>query len=264
MPRKPRDESKATVSTGLRTRIVTLSELGWGGNRSQMSRDLDLDLSTISKVLGNKQEPTAKLLERLAAWPAFNPGYLFFGHGQPLVMASPRSSFGPFRPVLDQLVLGPPEEHSGCLTSIGYPVAPAFDTPSSFWFRVLPNSPITMAKEINYGVRGNDLMLMDTHSKWTRSADAVAGRFCGYLFGSGKRQRVILAFVDGWDQAGPLERYKHHRVRFFDEVEEMNLIVGEDAAAEQAALRSITGPSLTLERVACVCLKLERPFVKGA
>src|SRR4051794_39269227 len=59
----------ASVSPALIERIRNLATRIWNDRQSQMARDLDIDQASISRVLAGKQQPGAKLLEKLATWP---------------------------------------------------------------------------------------------------------------------------------------------------------------------------------------------------
>lgn len=261
MPRKRREESNARISEGLQLRIENLAEMFWSSSRSRMARDLDVDQSTISKVLTRKQEPSAKFLERLAAWPGVNVVWLFTGQGEPQVQGGTRPAVGPFRPVLDDLLPGPLSEHQHRMTGISYPVAAAFDTASSYWYRVPANAPVTIAQ---VAVQAGDLLLMETEPGWTRKGDFVAGKFCGFRVGRGKGA-VELGRVDIISKTTTFDTYEQYKViRFAEPKEEAWLIVPANASGQKEAKRSVPGMHLALSQVACVCIKLERPLIREA
>src|SRR5687768_838472 len=116
MPRKTREKSKARISDGLQARIMRLSKLVWASNRTQMARDVGTDQSTVSKVLAGKQEPSARFLEGLATCSRVNAVWLFTGQGEPLIQGGTHAASGLFRPLLDELLPGPPKEHRSQLT----------------------------------------------------------------------------------------------------------------------------------------------------
>lgn len=260
MARKPRKESTATISTGLHARIVRLSELVWGGNRSQMGRDLGVDQSAISKVLAGKQEPSAKLLEKLASHPRVNSVWLFTGVGEPLIEGGLRPGVGGYCPLLDELLPGPLAEHRDRLSGVSYPVASPFDTPTSYWYRVPANTPVTIS---DHKVQGGDLFLIETDPTWTHKSAAVLGKFCGFPVKKGKKEAVELWWVDAYDHSTSMEGYEQYRVDTFKQGDKTWLIVPLDANGEENARQSLDGVCLTLDKIVCVGVKLERPFVKN-
>ena len=259
MVRKKREESSSRISDGLHARIVRLSQLLWADNRTRMARDVGSDQSTISKVLAGKQEPSAKLLEMLAANPRVNPVWLFTGEGEPLVEVGVRPGLGAFRPLLDELLPGTLDEHRDRLSGVSYPVSAAFDSPTSYWLSVRANSPITKSA---HRIKGGDLLLEETHTDWTRRVAAATGRFCGFAIGEGKAESVRLGYVDTFDHAPLDEGYEQYRIDLFEGSDKHWLIVPADAEGEKNARRALSGVCLSLERVVCVCIKLERTFGK--
>ena len=192
---RPRNDGGPDVSPALHKRVVQLSELLWQGNRSLMERMLGVDQPTISRVLLGKQKTSAKLLEKLATYPGVNVAWLLLGQGEPLAEGGQRPGVGRFRPLVEELLPGPLGEHEERLTGVSYPIAAAYDSPSSYWYRVPEDSPVT--KKGAGRVLAHDLMLMETDARWTRKADAVFGKFCGFRIKKGKRDRVVLGRVAG-------------------------------------------------------------------
>ncbi len=258
MARKRRAESGANISAALHARILELSELVWRGNRSQMGRDLDVDQSAMSKVLAGKQQPSAKLLEKLAAWPGINIGWLFRGDGEPLLEDGMRPGVGQFRPLIDELLPGAPEEHPDRLTGISYPVSAAFHSPTSYWYRLSRRSPVVASCPT---VLEGDQMLIETGEKWTRRWGAVLGMYCAFRLGKGRRERVLLGKVDKIGNAY-FYQYEIYKVNIFSEPADAWLIVADTPAGIEEGRRAVSGTCLLMEQVAGVCVLLVRPFAR--
>lgn len=262
MAKKQGNEERADISPEFHQRIVKLSTLLWEGNRSKMARDVGIDQPTISRVLAGEQKPSAKLLENLAARPEVNVGWLFLGEGEPLLTQGMRAGVGGYRPLLDELLPGPLHDHRDRLAGVSYPVAAAFDTPTSYWYRVPANSPATTSE---YKVKAGDLMLMETDPAWTRKVSSVAGRFCVFPVRRGKKEVVELWWIDEFNKMTPFDAYKQYRVDTFTKpIEETWLIVSGEGDGEEEARRSVPGLHKSLEQIVSACVKLERPFMKAA
>jgi transcriptional regulator with XRE-family HTH domain len=256
MARKRRQESGAKISTDLHARIVLLSELLWQANRSQMARDLDTDQSAMSRILSAKQQPGAKLLERLATWPSVNVGWLFLGQGEPILPEGLRPGVGQFLPLAEELLPGQPDEHRERLTQVSYPVAAAFYSPTAYWYRLPPKSAV--ARECPDVLVG-DHMLIETDAKWTRRWGAVIGKFCAFRLGKGRRERVLLGRVEPTGNEYFAE-YETFRVEIFGEEGDAWLVVADTPAGVGAGRRAVPGEAIVLEQVVGVGVLLERPF----
>lgn len=256
MSRKKKKPDGANASAELHARIVELSKLVWLGNQSHMARDLGIDQAAICRVLAGDQRPSAKFLEMLATHRDVNVAWLFRGQGKPLIEDRMRPAVGLFRPLVDELLHDRLRE-SDRLTGISYPIAAAFMTATSYWYRVPANSPVTKS---DYLIRAGDFMLMETDADWTQKAAAVCGTFCGFKTGE-TENAFLLGYVDYYSQSTTFEGYEQYRVDTFDGRKgEVNLIIPETASAEREARRAIGGLCLTLNQVVCVCTKLERSF----
>jgi transcriptional regulator with XRE-family HTH domain len=260
MIRKGRDEDRADISPELHARIVELSNLVWEGNRSRMARDVDIDQPTISRVLTGQQKPSAKLLEKLATWPGVNVGWFLLGQGEPVLAPGMQAGVGGYRPLLDELLPGPLAEHGDRLSGVSYPVAAAFDTKTSYWYRVQPKSPVTRS---NHKVGVGDLLLVETDATWTRRGDAVLGKFCVFNIPAGKKRIALLAHVSSWCKSNPpMDPFEQYKVDTFGEPGEVSLIIPEAGKEEESADLSLSGMCVSLDQVVGACLKLERAFVR--
>jgi transcriptional regulator with XRE-family HTH domain len=221
-----------------------------------MGRDLGIDQSAISKILAGKQEPSATLLERLAAWPGVDIGWLFLGRGEPLLEEGMRAGVGQFRPLADELLPGPPDEHPDRLRGLSYPVAAAFYSHSSYWYRVPPRSAVVGSCG---DVLVRDQMLIETDERWTRQGGAVLGKFCVFRIRTGPRGRMLLGKVDVLAQEY-FESYERFKVDFFGDADEASLVIAESDSGMKEGLRVAGGMGLVMQQICGVCVLLERPF----
>jgi transcriptional regulator with XRE-family HTH domain len=169
MGRKRASQSATTVSDELHARIARLSELIWSGNQSAMGRDLGVDQSAVSKVLAGKQQPSAMLIERLATWSRVNPAWLMSGRGEPLLDGSTTPGVGLYCPLVEEIPPGRLSELPAVRAGVSYPVAGAHYTPTSYWFKVPPNHPVTYGTDVTT----RDLILIETDPQWTGSIGTV-------------------------------------------------------------------------------------------
>src|SRR6266542_941217 len=212
MGRKRRDETQE--DTQLTERMLLIADRIWKGNQAQMAKDLGVSPPVISRVLTGKQQPTGKLLAALLSrHPEVNLHWLLTGQGQPLLDSSAPAGGGRFRPVVDDLLPGPPAEHSERLSGLGYPVADTFYSTTSYWYRVPPAAPMVTSSE---KVATGDLMLIETDEKWTRRWGAVLGKFCVFRLGRGRRERILLGKVAATGNEY-IEEYERFRVNLFGE-----------------------------------------------
>jgi transcriptional regulator with XRE-family HTH domain len=248
----------SSISPDLLARIVRLSELTWKGNRSQMGRDLGIDQAAVSRVLAGKQQPSAKLLERLATWPGVNVVWLLSGHGQPLIEGGARAGDGPDLPLVEELLPGPPGDHPERLSGAGHPVAPRFHSPTAYWYRVQAGTPLTRDRK---DLVAGDLLFMEAGEAWTRRAEAVRGRLCGFRVRTGRKERVLWGAVSLAPDAY-FESYEPYRVDLFGEAGQAVLVIPDAPSGLEEARRAASGACLTLDQVACVCVRLERTFAR--
>jgi hypothetical protein len=251
-------------------RIVQLSELLWKGNRSQMGRDLGLAQPVVSRVLAGKHQPSGKLLEALAKWPGVSAAWLLVGEGEPLIEEGVGVG-GRYRPIAEDLLPGPPDEHPDLLSGVGYPIAEAFASTTSYWFKI-PNG---IGVSGTHGVLAGDLLLMETDPRWTRKWGAIPGKFCGLLIPRPRGPRVTLARVEArpHGEFDPLDEGKRlHDVAVFvgtneQPVGDVKFVVPPLGTGQEKATgppKSATGKTtpvrLGVADVACVGVMLERRF----
>jgi transcriptional regulator with XRE-family HTH domain len=172
MGRKRGSQSTAVISDELHARIVRLAELFWESNQSRMGRDVGVDQSALSKMLAGKQQPSAMLLERLANWPGVNAAWLMSGRGEPRLDTFPASGAGQYRPLFEELQADRLRDRPAVRAGVGYPVAGAQYTETSYWLRVPVHHPVTVGTDVRHG----DLLLLETDPAWTGSIANVRGR----------------------------------------------------------------------------------------
>lgn len=255
-------EGGASVSPGLIDRILCLADRIWDNNQSEMARNLEVDQASISRVLGRKQQPGAKLLERLATWPRVNAYWLFSGEGEAVVETVLGPGGGRFRPVVERLLPGTPQEHPELLTGVSFPVADAFFSATSYWWRV----PYDGGPGGEHGVLARDLLLMETDPKWTRRGTAVSGKFAGVRMKRGKGRHVVLARVDSIEETDPLtDLFEVYPVKLYGEREKPHQgpikFVVPGSKGEKPSFTASKAPLvLTPEDVVCVAIKLDRVY----
>ncbi len=266
------------ISPELVERIGRLASLVWEGNQSEMGRALHIPQSVLSRVLAAKQPPSGKLLEGLATWPGVNACWLFGGIGDPLVEPGVDVKGGLYRPISDKLLPGPPEEYRDLLSAVGYPVAQAFFSLTSYWLRLWADWPICEKRD---DIRGGDLVLMETAERWTRRRKKVVGKIVCFRIKDGTRSKLVLGEVGTGDQGsqvyfGEELDFTIYTVKLHGETVSAWWTVPKQEEAEegQAPARGRAAPSgrrpgaaawveglhLEPEQVVAVGIKLERLF----
>jgi hypothetical protein len=255
MARRRRD--REDQASQLTERMQLIAERVWHGNQARMADELDVSPPVISRVLSGKQPPTGKLLAALLRrHPEVNLHWLLSGQGEPFVEPGGAAGGGRLRPVVDKLLPGPPKEHPGLLSGLGYPVAAAFDAPSRYWYRVPDGAAVLKAPE---QVDSDDLLLVETDERWTRRWGDVIGKFCAFRRGKGRRERILLGKVEPTRNVY-IEDYETFRVEIFGEEGGAWLVVADTPAGVEAGRRAVSGDVIVLEQVVGVCVLLERPF----
>jgi hypothetical protein len=263
MGRQRRDDKHEAAQ--LTERMQVIAERVWQGNQARMAEDLGVSRPVISRVLTGKQQPTGKLLAALLRrHPDVNLHWLLSGHGEPFIEPGVEVGGGRLRPVVDDLLPGPPDEHPGLLSGLGYPVAAAFDAPSRYWYRIPAGAAVLRrTEEIALGgaekIASGDLLLVETSEKWTRRWGAVIGKFCAIRHGKGRRERILLGQVDATGNVY-IEDYETFRVDLFGEEGKAWLVVADTPAGVEVGRRAVSGEVIVLEQVVGVCVLLERPF----
>lgn len=248
MKRRRTDKSGARISEALLSRIIALCDLVWQGNRSRMSRDLGIDQAAMSRILAAKQQPGAKMLEKLAAWEGLDVGWLFTGKGEPLLREGMRAGIGLYLPLFDQILAGPPTEHKDRLTGLSYPVAAAHFSETAYWYRVPLGAPVTNQR---MGVLGGDLLLMESDTSYMARPAMLLDRFCGIQ----SRNRQLLGHVNGVPDVVD-DDYEAAKVDMFGVSQITYLVISGD----QKLAKQGVSDCLSLTQVTCVCRKLERGF----
>jgi hypothetical protein len=249
--------------SNLRERVIKLAELVWHQNQSRMARDLGLDQASISRLVGRSQQPSAQVLEALANWPGVNVVWLFTGLGDPL--GSVAASGGRYRPITDQLLSGPPDDHREMLSGYGGPVAEAFFSTTNYWFRVPAGSGLGRCS-----ICAGDLLLMETDPKSTRDWGVVLGKLCGIRMARRDPARLILAHIRDSAESNPFEdAFQIFPMEVYGRG-------GSSPFAPGTARFLVPGPRgelpshrrrkgarfFVVEDIASVCLRLERSFSK--
>jgi hypothetical protein len=258
-------------------RLIELWKRVWEGNKSKMGVSLGVSNQVIMRILAGQQLPTGKVLEAIAAHPEINMRWLLTGEGEPLIEPGARSGAGPLRPIVDDLLPGLLEDHPNYLTGLSYPVADGFDSTTSYWYRVPAASPLINKEP----VRAGDLLFMETDAKWTRNANALAGKYIGFLVRTKKGTKVFFGKVDitaEFDSYFESDLPESANVETFGEFKASCLVVPNSLQEEkkrqprsegEASSHSVPQPAkhdkeitLGLENVVCVCLQLARSFHK--
>jgi transcriptional regulator with XRE-family HTH domain len=260
---KKRTKSESGIpESSLRDRIAQVAEAIWHNRKSQMARDLGVEQASISRLLAGKQQPSAKILERIATWPGINTFWLFTGVGE---MSSPvLAGGGRYLPVVDQLLPGPPEKQTGLLSGVSYPVAEAFFSKTRYWLRVPRGSTLGVKQKVFAG----DLLLMETDSAWTRRWGNVLRAMCGVLISRRQKTQVILVRVSPLSESQnyfrrsfefyPVETYPFRRTEGFASGIVKFVVPGPNGEMPKFPRGTV---AFTVDDIACMCVKLERSLV---
>jgi hypothetical protein len=239
-----------------------LAKLLWEGNQARMADGLGVSPPVISRVLAGQQQPTGKLLAALAGRADINLRWVLTGEGEPVLEPGMGPGRGRFLPVVDGLLTGPPGEQPHLLSGTSYPVAEAFYSASSYWYRIPAGARVIASDEM---IAVGDKLLMESDEKLTRRSGAVLGRFCGIRVRAGNRENVVLAKVNSASEVY-FEPCSQFCVDTFGDLGELWLIVPEPGAGAGAgaAARGLTkrkeATVVGLESIACVCMRLDRGF----
>lgn len=161
-------------------RVTWLLEHVWGGNRSQMARDIGVSHSVLAKIASGTQSAGRRILGAIAAHPKVNPTWLLTGHGEPLLASSTAApAEGWPLPISRQLLWLRPREQRDFFTGETFPVAGALYRETRYWLRVLPANSLVQHPFLS--VRPYDLLLMETDPAFWATAEQIDQRICGVL-----------------------------------------------------------------------------------
>ena len=104
-------------------RVRHLLELRWGGNQTEMAREIGCSQSTLSQVAHGK-EPGKRLTTMIASHQDVNQTWLLHGDGEPLVANGNSATFSPFRiPIVTHPLDGIPNQDA---------VSALYDAPAEY------------------------------------------------------------------------------------------------------------------------------------
>src|SRR5581483_10391369 len=207
MGRKREQKESGEPLSPLAQRIKHLCDELWGGNKSEMGRELGISHPVMSRVLAGTQPPPGKLLEALAKREGMNLRWLFAGEGDFRGEQGTGAGGGHFCPIASSLLPGKPADHPERLTFTTLPVASAFYSETAYWYRVGPEHPIVKARPAR--VAQGDFLLIETSDQWTCRPEAFRGRLVVVrIYGPRESGNVALGVV------GPEEDYFAEGARF--------------------------------------------------
>ncbi len=156
-----------------------------------MARFLGATHSVVSKIRRGLQGPGERLLAALALHPSVNARWLNDGIGDPIL----RAAFGT-RPISEVILPGPPATCQELFGAERYPIAPVFDSESTYFLRVT-----TCTKFVSGAVPGilpGDLLLIETASEYLARTEHINQKLCAVALPSEAQKTYVLAkvFVD--------------------------------------------------------------------
>ena len=179
-------------------RVAWLLEALWGGNRSDMARDIGVTHSVLVKVAAGTQNPGRRLLEAISGHPKVNPVWLVSGEGEALLEPRTGSTEGWPVPVSRQLLDGPLDQDRKLLTGDTYPVAGNHYRRTRYWLRIQSKEPVT--KTPHTDIRPGDLILMETDPIYWQNPAVIHACISAVRIVGHKSPRLgWLAWSDGGD-----------------------------------------------------------------
>lgn len=187
-------------SQALRERIAQLCTSLWGGNASQMAKELQISQPVASRVLRGGQPPSAKLIENLARDPRVNLAWLLRGEGAP---GDREAGCGVPVPIAKQLLPGPPADHAHLLSGDFFGLAPNYYRESRYWLEIQPTDPVLTSEIVR--LKPRDLLLMDAGREAISAEERFFGDLCGVRVSGDEGASHKLArvtYVPGSDEDG--------------------------------------------------------------
>jgi hypothetical protein len=152
-----------------RKRIQVVLERLYDTNQTRLANALHVSHTLVNLVVRAVQPPTRNLMARLGTIEGVNPHWAATGEGEPFVPDT-RGTL----PISEVLLPGPPASHSHLMTGERFTVAPAFDRPSCYFWR-LPNGHPAAAVNA-WRLRSGDLLLLEFRE--VTSAATITEKMC--------------------------------------------------------------------------------------
>jgi hypothetical protein len=257
-----------------RERLRLVCERKYHGRQNPLANALGVSHTLVSLVLRSVQPPTRNLMARLGSIDGVNPRWADTGEGEPFVPDA-RGTL----PVSDVLLSGVPADYAALMTGERFAVAPAFDRPSCYLWRLPAGHPAVTVDA--WRLRPGDLLLLETSREVTDVPAMFAGRMCALVGSCLDRAEPVYGEVTPDEKSrlvfgtpGPILRFDDLPRSFFEPSDApvprtrslsktrrnvMNLGKRATRASEQAADPWNGLPAFNVTHVLAVQLLMVRP-----
>lgn len=189
---KARNVSPDLQTVGGRVRHL-LKEL-WGGNQTNMARDVQCSQSALSQV-EHGAEPGKRLLSLITSCGRVNPEWLFHGKGDPAsINVGNREHLNSILPISRIPLPGSPIDFRDLLTGDFAEAAPQLVTESRYYLVVQNDDCIARTVEMNVAV--GDHILVETDRNCFPALEQFYEQLCVIRITSRSGTRCCLALVD--------------------------------------------------------------------
>jgi hypothetical protein len=157
----------------LQQRVAWVLEHLYGGKQRRMAAEMGVSQSLISRVTNGLQGAGPDFVAALKRLSGLNPRWVDAGEGEPLLPAT-RGTL----PIARGILPGEPAAYPELLTGERHPVAEAFERPSRYWVRLLPEAPVLQIRTL--ALLPGDLLLFEADRRvWEGRLNEYAGQLCG-------------------------------------------------------------------------------------
>jgi hypothetical protein len=153
MARKVSEEARRRREE-LQQRVAWVLGHLYRGKQRRMAAEMGVSQSLISRVTNGLQGAGPDFVAALKRLPGLNPRWVDAGEGEPLLPPTKGTL-----PVARGILPGEPAAYPELLTGERHPVAEAFERPSRYWVRLLPEAPVLQIREL--ALLPGDLLLFE-------------------------------------------------------------------------------------------------------
>jgi hypothetical protein len=204
----------------LQKRVIWVLNNLFRGKQRRMAAAMGMSQSLISRVANGQQGAGREFLEALKRLPGLNPRWVDAGEGEPLLPPTKGTL-----PIARGILPGEPAAYPELLTGERHPVAEAFERPSRYWVRLLPEAPVLQIRE--QALLAGDLILFEADRRiWEGRLNEYAGQLCGVRLAKDGNVSFELALL------------KHGLPRLISELIDPSkdpMLEGKKAAVEEIA-----------------------------